>query len=62
MKKKSVAASVFIYDAESMTQKGANEIARWLEKQAKMLRSKRERAALAKSFRARYYYSAGKKS
>jgi hypothetical protein len=49
-----VAASVFIYDAPSMTKAGRKEIAGWLRKHAAWLL--KEGDNYAKTFRGRYLY------
>lgn len=54
MKTKS-AAIVTIYDAPSMTKRGRNKIAEWLERQAGFLRANSKQ--LSKRFTARYLYS-----
>lgn len=51
-----VAAQAIIHDAENMSARGAETIAKFFEKQARLLRSKK-RVRLAKRFSAKYYYA-----
>ena len=52
--KEKVAASVFIYDAASMSPSGRREVAAWLKAQAAYLLENGDE--LSKTFRARYIY------